>query len=66
MKTMNLAVAMLLVVVSAPGVAEIEIKHIDPPTLNKHPAYAQVTTVRGSMRLIFIAGQVERGRLSSG
>ncbi|MFT5349552.1 MAG: hypothetical protein ACI9MF_000365, partial [Gammaproteobacteria bacterium] len=60
MNTRSLAVAMLLGVVSAVGAAELELKRIDPPTLNKHPAYTQVTTVKGDMRLIFIAGQVDR------
>lgn len=33
---------------------------IDPEELNKHPAYAQVTTISGPSKLIFVAGQVDR------
>ncbi len=37
-----------------------ELKRMNPETLNKHPAYSQVTTVTGDMKLVFIAGQVDR------
>jgi len=37
-----------------------ELTRIDPPNLNNHPAYAQVTTVVGPAKLIFVAGQVDR------
>lgn len=36
------------------------IEMIDPPTLNQHPFYSQVSTVLGSGKLIFVAGQVDR------
>lgn len=38
----------------------VDLKRIDPPTLNKHPKYAQLTTVSGDMKLVFVAGQVDR------
>jgi len=38
----------------------VELTRIDPPTLNKHPKYAQLTTVSGDMRMVFVAGQVDR------
>ncbi len=37
-----------------------ELTRIDPPTLNNHPAYAQVTTVTGKAKFVFVAGQVDR------
>ena len=42
------------------GIKNFELTRIDPPTLNDHPAYAQVTTVTGSAKFIFVAGQVDR------
>ncbi len=39
---------------------EFELKRINPETLNKHPAYSQVTTITGDMKLVFVAGQVDR------
>ena len=60
MNKVKLALVMLL---AGPGVvaaADLQLKRIDPPTLNTHPAYTQVTTVKGDMKLIFIAGQVDR------
>jgi enamine deaminase RidA (YjgF/YER057c/UK114 family) len=39
---------------------EVDLQRIDPPTLNKHPKYAQVTTVSGDMKMVFVAGQVDR------
>lgn len=39
---------------------DFESKRMDPPTLNKHPAYTQVTTVKGDMKMVFVAGQVDR------
>lgn len=42
------------------GRPSFELTRIDPPTLNHHPAYAQVTTVRGNARFVFVAGQVDR------
>ena len=60
MNTKKLAVAILIAAFSAVVGAEFELKRIDPPTLNKHPAYTQITTVKGDMQLIFIAGQVDR------
>jgi enamine deaminase RidA (YjgF/YER057c/UK114 family) len=35
----------------------MERQHINPPELYKHPAYTRVITVKGPMKLIFIAGQ---------
>ncbi len=39
---------------------QVDLKRINPPTLNEHPVYAQVTTVSGDMKLVFVAGQVDR------
>ena len=39
---------------------EVDLERINPPTLNEHPVYAQVTTVSGDMKLVFVAGQVDR------
>jgi enamine deaminase RidA (YjgF/YER057c/UK114 family) len=60
MNTKKRVVAILFAAFSAVVGAELELKRIDPATLNKHPAYTQVTTVKGDMQLIFIAGQVDR------
>lgn len=38
----------------------VELRRIDPPTLNKHPKYAQLTTVSGDMKFVFVAGQIDR------
>ena len=35
----------------------MERQHIDPPGIFKHPAYTRVITVKGPMKLVFIAGQ---------
>ncbi len=35
-------------------------ERIDPPTINTHPAYSQVTVVTGPHKLIFVAGQIDR------
>lgn len=40
--------------------AEVQLERIDPPALNRHPAYTQVTTVQGDMKLVYVAGQVDR------
>jgi enamine deaminase RidA (YjgF/YER057c/UK114 family) len=40
--------------------AGVDLKRIDPPTLNKHPKYSQLTTVSGDMKMVFVAGQVDR------
>lgn len=39
---------------------EFKMERIDPPAINTHPAYSQVTTVTGPQKLIFVAGQVDR------
>ncbi len=40
--------------------SKFEFERIDPPTLNYHPFYSQVTTVRGPSKFIYVAGQVDR------
>jgi enamine deaminase RidA (YjgF/YER057c/UK114 family) len=40
--------------------SEPKMERIDPPTLNVHPAYSQVTVVTGPHKLIFVAGQLDR------
>jgi enamine deaminase RidA (YjgF/YER057c/UK114 family) len=35
----------------------VEKEFINPPGLHKHPAYTRVITVKGPMKMIFIAGQ---------
>ena len=44
-------------VLAAEGVT---LERINPPTLHHHPVYSQVTTVSGDMKLVFVAGQVDR------
>jgi len=39
------------------GVLPIEVTHINPDGIYKHPAFTRVVTVKGSMKLIFVAGQ---------
>jgi len=39
---------------------EFEFKRIDPPEVNYSPVYAQVTTVRGPSKFIYVAGTVDR------
>ena len=39
---------------------DFKMERIDPPTINTHPAYSQVTVVRGPHKLIFVAGQIDR------
>lgn len=35
----------------------MEREHINPPGLYKHPAFTRIISVKGPMKLIFIAGQ---------
>lgn len=52
-----------LILVAQTTVAEttdFELERLDPETMNQHPAYAQVTTVRGQAKFIYVAGQVDR------
>lgn len=49
--------AMMCTALSA---GEVDLQRINPPTLNSHPKYSQVTTVSGDMKLVFVAGQVDR------
>jgi enamine deaminase RidA (YjgF/YER057c/UK114 family) len=39
---------------------EFKLERMDPPTINTHPAYSQVTVVSGPQKLIFVAGQIDR------
>ena len=55
-----LAVVLGLAISSCSPNRGVELSRIDPPTLNKHPKYAQLTTVSGDMRFVFVAGQVDR------
>jgi enamine deaminase RidA (YjgF/YER057c/UK114 family) len=51
----------LLIAVAGPAPAqEFRFERMDPPNLNKHPAYSQVTVVSGPMKLVFVAGTVDR------
>jgi enamine deaminase RidA (YjgF/YER057c/UK114 family) len=52
------ACATLTVMGCAP--AQFSFARIDPPNLNKHPAYSQVTVVSGPMKFVFVAGTVDR------
>ena len=55
-----LAVALLAVVgVSslATGVLALDREHLNPPGIFKHPAFTRVVTVKGPMKLVFVAGQ---------
>ena len=49
-----------VLLMTAASADEFAFKRMNPSTLNKHPAYAQVTTVTGDMKLVFVAGQVDR------
>ncbi len=40
---------------------EFVFERINPETLNRHPAYSQVTTISGETKLIYVAGQTDRG-----
>jgi enamine deaminase RidA (YjgF/YER057c/UK114 family) len=40
--------------------SEFKMERMDPPTINTHPAYSQVTVVSGPHKLIFVAGQIDR------
>ncbi len=35
----------------------VEIEHINPDGIYKHPAFTRVVTVKGPMKMIFVAGQ---------
>ncbi len=35
----------------------MEREHINPEGIFKHPAYTRIVTVKGSMKIVFIAGQ---------
>jgi len=35
----------------------MQIEHVNPPGIFKHPAFTRVISVKGPMKLIFIAGQ---------
>lgn len=49
-----------LLVSSCASTTGIDLERVNPPTLNKHPVYAQLTTVSGAMQFVFVAGQVDR------
>ena len=49
-----------LFVSSCASVTGVNLERVNPPTLNEHPAYAQLTTVSGAMKFVFVAGQVDR------
>ena len=40
---------------------EFVFERINPETLNRHPAYSQVTTITGETKFIYVAGQTDRG-----
>jgi enamine deaminase RidA (YjgF/YER057c/UK114 family) len=57
------ATTALLLMTTAAALAqssEYKMERIDPPTINTHPAYSQVTVVTGPHKLIFVAGQIDR------
>jgi 2-iminobutanoate/2-iminopropanoate deaminase len=58
--TAVLAIGAALVVSSCASVTGVDLERVNPPTLNKHPVYAQLTTVSGAMKFVFVAGQVDR------
>lgn len=39
------------------GNHKLEKQHINPPGIYKHPAFTRIVTVKGPMKLVFIAGQ---------
>ncbi len=41
--------------------AEFVFERINPETLNRHPAYSQVTTISGETKFVYVAGQTDRG-----
>ncbi len=40
---------------------EFVFERINPETLNRHPAYSQVTTISGEAKFVYVAGQTDRG-----
>ena len=57
------ALLVLLLVAQVAGAGEneaLEFRRIDPPTLNRHPFYSQVTVVQGDAKHIYVAGQTDR------
>ncbi len=40
---------------------EFVFERINPETLNRHPAYSQVTTISGETKFVYVAGQTDRG-----
>jgi len=42
---------------SRAGKDQLEKQHINPPGIYKHPAFTRIVTVKGPMKLVFIAGQ---------
>lgn len=39
------------------GKRHLEKRYINPPGIYKHPAFTRIVTVKGPMKLVFIAGQ---------
>ena len=54
------AAAITSVLSASAAAAEFKLERINPETLNNHPAYSQITTITGDMKLVFVAGQVDR------
>jgi enamine deaminase RidA (YjgF/YER057c/UK114 family) len=54
------ACAVLLAAARPAPAQEFRFERLDPPNLNKHLAYSQVTAVSGPMKFVFVAGTVDR------
>jgi len=55
-----LLVVAALVINSCSQNQDVDLQRINPPTLNEHPKYSQLTTVSGAMKFVFVAGQIDR------
>ncbi len=56
-----LGAVLALVACESDDDTEFVFERINPETLNRHPAYSQVTTISGETKFIYVAGQVDRG-----
>ena len=62
MRSLILISALLaLVACESDDDTEFVFERINPETLNRHPAYSQVTTITGETKFIYVAGQTDRG-----
>jgi enamine deaminase RidA (YjgF/YER057c/UK114 family) len=52
-----LPAALAILLCGPAGAQQFERQAIDPPGIFKHPAFTRVVTVKGPMKLVFVAGQ---------